>query len=91
MLYTTTVSKRLQVVLDDAELKNFQKLATEQGLALSEWVRQTLRRARRREMIGASDKKLAAIRAAARHAFPAPDIDTMLEEIERGYDKNIDA
>jgi len=30
-------------------------------------------------------KKLAAIRAAAEYQFPAPDIETMLAEIERGY------
>jgi hypothetical protein len=30
-------------------------------------------------------KKLAAIRAAARHESPTSDIDTMLAEIERGY------
>jgi hypothetical protein len=31
------------------------------------------------------EKKLAAIRAAARHESPTSDIDTMLAEIERGY------
>lgn len=29
--------------------------------------------------------KIAAIRAAGRHAFPAPGIDQMLAEIEQGY------
>lgn len=31
------------------------------------------------------DRKLAAIRAAARHEFPTADIDRMLNEIESGY------
>lgn len=84
------MSKRLQVVLDDIELKSFQKLASQQGLALSEWVRQTLRRAKRMETVASSDKKVAAIRAATRHDFPAPEIDEMLREIERGYRQDIE-
>jgi hypothetical protein len=79
------MSKRLQVVMSDAELRAYRKLAREKGLALSEWVRQTLRRARREEAVGPAGRKLAAIRAAARHSFPAPDVDDMLAEIERGY------
>lgn len=31
------------------------------------------------------EKRLQAIRAAARHGFPTADIDQMLAEIERGY------
>jgi hypothetical protein len=31
-----------------------------------------------------ADRKIAAIRAAARHGFPTADIDRMNEEIERG-------
>jgi hypothetical protein len=41
--------------------------------------------ARRQEPAGDVGKKLAAIRAAAKHNFPAPDIKVMLAEIERGY------
>jgi hypothetical protein len=79
------MSKRLQVVLSDAELRAYQKIAREKGIPLSEWVREVLRRARRTDAVGPADRKLAAIRAAARHDFPAPDIDDMLAEIERGY------
>lgn len=49
------MSKRLQVVLDEEELREIQ------------------------------EAKLAAIQAATRHAFPAPEIEAMLAEIERGY------
>jgi hypothetical protein len=79
------MSKRLQVVMSEAEFRQLQKLARRKGLALSEWVRQTLRAAQREESEGNVDRKLAAIRAASRHQFPAPDIDQMLAEIERGY------
>ena len=30
-------------------------------------------------------RKLAVVREAARHAYPAGDVDSMLAEIERGY------
>jgi hypothetical protein len=79
------MSKRLQVVMSEAEFRGYQKLARRKGVPLSEWVRRVLRRARRTELAAPADRKLAAIRAAARHAFPAPDIDRMLAEIERGY------
>jgi hypothetical protein len=80
------MSKRLQVVVDEAELKRFQRAARRAGMTLAEWVRQALRRAERTTSSQDPAKKLAAIRAAARHSFPAPDIDEMLLEIERGRD-----
>ena len=55
-------------------------------MSIAEWVRQALDLARRREPVHETGKKLEVIRAAARHAFPTADIDTMLGEIERGYD-----
>jgi hypothetical protein len=54
-------------------------------MSIAEWVRQALTHARRQEPLGDVEKKLAAVRAAVRHEFPAPDIETMLEEIEQGY------
>jgi hypothetical protein len=79
------VSTRLQVLIEDAELREIQRLARSQHMTVAEWVRQALRAARRREPLGDSRKKLEAVRAATRHAFPSGDIGQMLEEIERGY------
>lgn len=79
------MSKRLQVLLAEAELRRFQELARARGLSLAEWVRACLRRAAADESLGDVDRKLEAIRRAVRHDFPAPDIDQMLTEIERGY------
>jgi hypothetical protein len=79
------MSKRLQVVLDDAELAEIRRAARRQRLSTAAWVRQALRAARRAEPEGDAKRKLAVVRAAARHEFPAPDIDRMLGEIERGY------
>lgn len=79
------MSKRLQVLLGDEELEQLREMARREGLTLSEWVRQILRRARAERPSGDRARKLAAVRAAARHAFPTADIDEMLEQIERGY------
>jgi hypothetical protein len=79
------VSKRLQVLLDESELAAIQKSARRQKMTTAEWVRQALRAAQRREPRTDVARKLAVIRAAARHRFPAPDIDQMLAEIEKGY------
>ncbi len=73
------------MLLGDDELAEFREAAARQGLTLSEWARQTLRRARAEQPRGDRAAKLAAVRAASRHAFPTAEIETMLEEIERGY------
>jgi len=79
------MSKRLQVLLDEAEWAEIRRAARARRLTVAEWVRRALRLARRQEPTGDLDRKLAAIRAGARHRFPTGDIERMLEEIERGY------
>ncbi len=79
------MSKRLQVVVADAELRDFERAARRSGLTLSEWVRQVLRGAERTRATVSPDRKLHAIRTAVRHEFPVADIDVMLTEIESGY------
>jgi hypothetical protein len=81
------VTTRLQVLLDDDELKTIQRLARRDQLTTAEWVRRRLR-----EGVAAGSRpdtasRLGAIHAAYRHgsASPAPAIGQMLEEIERGY------
>jgi hypothetical protein len=77
--------QRLQVVLDAKELSEIQRYARQQRMSTAEWVRQALRAARKAAPGVDAKKKMAAIRAAAHHAFPAPNIDQMLREIARGY------
>ncbi len=79
------MSIRLQVVMEDAELDSIRAVAREQGMTVSQWVRETLRQARRKVSGGDAERKLAAVRAADRHAYPTADIDQMVAEIERGY------
>ncbi len=79
------MSKRLQVLLDETELRDLQAVASREGVPLSEWVRRALREARRRRSSGDIDAKLRAVRTAMRHQGPTADIDQMLAEIEQGY------
>jgi hypothetical protein len=79
------MAKRLQVILQDCEYREIQRVARSRHMSIAEWVRQALQSARRREPLGSADKKLAAIRAATKYEFPVGDIDEMLAEIEQGY------
>lgn len=78
------MSKRLQVLLEEAELRAIRRLARRERSTVADWVRRAIRAAR--EAGGTSDpaRKLTALRAALRHRFPTADIDQMLAEIERG-------
>jgi hypothetical protein len=80
------MSKRLQVLLAEEELDEIRRIARSRHMTVAEWVRQTLRAARRREPLGDASRKLEVIRAAARQSFPAGDIEQMLAEIARGYE-----
>ena len=79
------MTKRLQVLLEDAELREFQRLARRQKLTTADWVRQALRAASERQAAPTVADKLAVVRRAASHSYPTADIDRMLAEVERGY------
>jgi len=67
------VSRRLQVLLDEPEIRDIERIARAHQMSFAEWVRQTLRAARRREPRGDPGKKLAVVRYAARGSFPKRD------------------
>ncbi len=77
------MSKRLQVLLDEEEFREFQTVARRQRMTLAEWVRQALRQARS-DHPGNVETKLRVIADASRHEFPTSDIEIMLREIEAG-------
>jgi hypothetical protein len=79
------MTKRLQVLFEDDELRELQRLARQHRMTTAEWVRRSLRAARDAESGADVGQKLAAVRTAAGHSFPTADIETMLDEIERGY------
>jgi hypothetical protein len=79
------MSKRLQVLLDEEELRAIGRLARARQQTVAEWVRGVLRSARREEPASSPERKLALVRAASRHRFPSADLDQMIAEIESGY------
>jgi hypothetical protein len=81
------MSKRLQVMLSDAEMEQIRRWAREEQLSVTEWARRALREARPRRCVRDVETKLAAIREATKFAFPTADIDQMLREIEHDPDE----
>lgn len=81
----TNMTKRLQVLFDDAEYAALQAAAASRGMTVAEWVRQALNAARREASTADVDRKLAAIRSAVRHAGPTGPIERLGTETERGY------
>jgi len=79
------MTKRLQVLFDDAEYAALQAAAASRGMTVAEWVRQALTAARREASTADVDRKLAAIRAAVRHTAPTGAIERLIGETERGY------
>ena len=75
--------------MDDAELREIQRIARRSRMTVAEWVRQALRAARQGQPSIDAARKLQAIQAAMAHEFPAPDIDQMLAEIAAGYDQDV--
>jgi hypothetical protein len=87
------MSKRLQVVIRDADLERYTRTADAAGVSMSEWVRQALRVAEREASGGDVDTKLAVIRRAVGHESTGRevDIDAMLVETEAGRLADINA
>lgn len=79
------MSKRLQVLLDEAEYRELERTARRQRTTVSDLVRRALRELQRVEPTREPQRKLQVVREAARHSYPAPPIQQMLAEIERGY------
>lgn len=79
------MSKRLQVALDDAEMRRVRRAARVAGVTVSEWVRRALSASLEARPLSSVKRKLETIRAAVQYDFPAPDIERMNAEIAAGY------
>jgi Ribbon-helix-helix protein, copG family len=77
--------RRLQVWMDDDEMAEIQRLAKRSHQTTAAWVREALRVARDTNRRTGIERKLDAINRASTYSHPAPDIEQMLDEIERGY------
>jgi hypothetical protein len=79
------MSKRLQVIIEDDELREIQALARREKVSVAEWVRRALRSVRQVQPRLDAQRKLEAVRTAIHYDFPTADIDQLLGEIESGY------
>ncbi len=79
------MSKRLQILMNDAEYLETQALAKRHHQTTAEWVRGVLREARQRAGRTDASEKLRAVQIAAGFNFPTCNVKQMLEEVERGY------
>ncbi len=80
-----SMTKRLQVLLEDDELAEIQALARRRRQTTAAFVREALRTARTTAEYPAPEVKLRAVREAAALAYPIGEIDELLAEIDRGY------
>jgi hypothetical protein len=78
------MSRRLQVVLNDEELTDIQRVAHAQHMTVAEWVRQALRKERRQQPVVEAERKIQCVRESASNSYPTADMDKMLRDIERG-------
>ncbi len=83
------MAKRLQVIIQDPDYREIQRIARSRRLTIAEWVRQALDFARRQEPGESIGRKLEAVRAAVKHSFPTADIEQMNAEIESGYGRDV--
>ena len=79
------MSKRLQVLLEEAEYEQVEEQARRERVTVSEWVRRALRSAGSRRPAVDAGRKLESVRAAVEHDFPTADIGQMIREIEQGH------
>ena len=79
------MTKRLQVLLDEEELAEIQRLARRRHQTTAAWVRDALRVARDTSAYPETGRKLHVVREAMSHAYPAGEVDDMLDEIDSGY------
>lgn len=84
-MQTLSMTKRLQVLLDDEELMDIRRAAKQRRQSVAEWVRAALRGARDADAGRSVSEKLTVLHASTAHAFPTGPIDRVLDEIERGY------
>ena len=79
------MSKRLQVILEDDEMREIKRAAAREHTSVADWVRRAIWAARRQQPGKAAQTKIEHVRAGVRHAFPVAEIGQILREIESGY------
>jgi hypothetical protein len=83
------MSKRLQVLVSEEELRRLQQKAAGERVSLGEWVRRVLRRAVDEDSEKSVDLKVKAIRKAYEYEFPTGSIEEINQVIEESYGKGL--
>lgn len=73
------------MLFEEDELEEIRRVASRSRMTVAEWVRTTLREARRQEPSTDVQSKLACLERAVRHELPTADIEQLLSDIDRGY------
>ncbi len=79
------MSVRLQVLIDENELKEVRQLADQENLTVSAWVRRAIQNEKRERPGRVVRKKLQSIQSFSKYDFPVSDYSDMASEIESGY------
>lgn len=79
------MTKRLQVLFDDEELAEIQRLAKGQRKTTAAWVRDALRVARAGDAYPEPEPKLRAVRESMTYSYPTGEVAELLADIQRGY------
>ena len=82
--HTHPVSRRLQIVMADEEYQALARAARRRGQAISQVVRDSVRRTVAEEPAMDPDRRIAAVLRFARFAGPTGDVQQLLAEIDRG-------
>jgi hypothetical protein len=82
---TAAMSHRLQVLLDEEEIRALRAAAGRERVSVSEYVRKALRAATLDGPASGMAEILMVVREAAKHAYPVADPDQMEREIGAGY------
>ena len=79
------MTKRLQILVSEAELEQLRISARADNVSMGEWIRKAMHRSFSEPEARTVEAKLLAIREAMKFNAPTADIDQMNREIEQGY------
>jgi hypothetical protein len=82
--YTHTISKRLQILLPDDELRLQRRVARQRKRSVSSLAREGIQLVMAQTESLSAEERLSRILRFSRFAAPTADIETMLREIEAG-------
>ncbi len=81
------MSIRLQVLLDEEELREVKTLAEQEKITVSAWVRRAIQHEKKERPGTTARKKLQVINSFAKYDFPTGDYKDIAAEIDSGYFK----